>query len=159
MTFDLAFDLQGQMRRFNLQDQMTRYRISSRSYVSTCTKMFSNDKPASLTSLRNHDLWHDIWSSRSIQCQRRGYRISSPNYVNMIFQNGLKRQLADMVTTKMIWFNSDSGCWFDSAHDSQWLYKTWFKSAHDSKWISEIWFKSAHDSKPSRIFWFKSTQD
>ena len=63
--------------------------------------------------------------------------------------------------------------WFDSTHDSQWLYKNWFKSAHDSKWISEIWFKSTHDSKSfqntliqinSRLktfpeCWFRSNHD
>ena len=63
--------------------------------------------------------------------------------------------------------------WFDSTHDSRWLYKNWLKSAHDLKWIGEIWFKSTHDSKifrnililiNSRLknfpkFWFKSTYD
>ena len=37
--------------------------------------------------------------------------------------------------------------WFDSKHDSQWLYENWFKTTHDSQLISEIWFRSTHDSK------------
>ena len=49
--------------------------------------------------------------------------------------------------------------WFDSTHESQWLYKTWFEPTHDSIWISEIWFKSIHDSKNLPEFWFKSTYD
>ena len=39
---------------------------------------------------------------------------------------------------------------FDSAHDSQSLYKTWFKSTRDSKWISEIWSQLT-TQKGSRI--------
>ena len=67
-----------------------------------------------------------------------------------------------MGTTQNIFYSyqlSLKKFWFDSTHDSQWLYRNWFKSTHDSKWISENWLKSTHDSKSSRIFWFKSTHD
>ena len=40
--------------------------------------------------------------------------------------------------------------WFDSTHDSQWLYKNRFKSAQYPKSISEVWFKYTHDSKSFR---------
>ena len=66
-------------------------------------------------------------------------------------QNQISSFMApDMGTTQILFDSIQLNLkkfWFDSTHDSQWLYKNWLKSAHDSKSISEIWSKSTYDSK------------
>ena len=65
MNLDMGFDLQDQ-----IQSQSTGYRISYRNYVSTSTKMASDDRypPGSTYTTITFDLTFDL------QCQIQGQR-------------------------------------------------------------------------------------